>query len=171
MTDLLKQLREEHALILKMLDNEEDILTIVDFVENIHHPKEEELLFPLIAQEAWINQGGPLCTYYRGLQLEFDPLEPVRRSLKLFYQQSGVSALPIENFPWLTDQNPLSIPMKEHHIGTELSEALRFLANKKNSNLYSEFFEILSQLYVQMLRAHIDKEDNCLFAMCEARAG
>lgn len=169
MTDLLKQLRQEHVQILEMLNKGEDILKVIDFVEKIHHRKEEELLFPLIAKQAWLSQGGPLCTYYRGLQLEFDPLAPVRRYLHLFYEQSGQSAPTLKKHSWLSEQSPLSIPMEEHFIGHELSEALRFLAPKKNSALYAEFFEVFRTLYSDLLRGHIAKEDNCLFVMCEAR--
>ncbi|MFS4457895.1 hypothetical protein [Bdellovibrio sp. HCB2-146] len=152
-----------------MLDKGEDILKVIDFVETIHHPKEEQLLFPVIAKQVWLSQGGPLCTYYRGLQLEFDPLAPVRRYLRLFYEQSGISAPSIGEYSWLSEQSPLSIPMEEHFIGHELSVALRFLSNKKNSALYAEFFEIFRKLYSDLLRVHISKEDNCLFVMCEAK--
>lgn len=69
--------------------------------------------------------------------------------------------------PWLSPQSPLSIPFEEHVIGAELGQCLLYLLKLENTALHLEFFSSLYADYVRLLRMHIDKEDNCLFIMCE----
>ncbi|WP_413294685.1 hypothetical protein ACLSU7_06180 [Bdellovibrio sp. HCB185ZH] len=169
MKDLLKKLREEHQLILHMLDHESDFVKILDFVEKVHHPKEEQELFPGVANEPWLSHGGPLCTYYRGIQLEFSPIQQVKAKLEKYYADGGPRCNDYAMPSWCTPQNPLSIPMEEHAFGHELSHAIRYLCSEQGAKLYGKYFKIFKQDYEDFLRQHIAKEDGCLFKMCERR--
>ncbi|MEK2646650.1 hypothetical protein [Bdellovibrio sp. BCCA] len=68
---------------------------------------------------------------------------------------------------WLTPQSPLSIPFEEHVIGADLAQSILFLLEPENAHLHQEFFKLLYDDYCRLLKMHIDKEDGCLFIMCE----
>lgn len=169
MIDLLKNLREEHQYILKLLEQEDKIFQAIEFIETVHHEKEEEILFPFVAQQPWLSEGGPLCTYFRGLQLDLRYQDAIKEQLNRYHAIEGILHLKPPRPLWLSDQSPLSLPMEEHELAHELSSALRSLNEKKNSKLYLEFFGDFRQLYIQLLKVHIAKEDNCFFVMCETR--
>lgn len=168
MRKVLDNLRDQHQYILQLLKEPHKTLELIEFVENIHHPLEEIALFPYLAEKNWLGQGGPRCSLHMGIRLDQDPLGKMRRHLKSFYQASRWQP---ESYPtpaWLTLQSPLSIPMEEHAVGHELAESLKLLLTNPTSDLYKEFFERLRSDYEELLKMHIDKEDHCLFAMCES---
>lgn len=151
-----------------MMNQDKDILDIIEFVEKIHHPREEIELFPLISRHPLLKKGGPRCIYFIGMNLDFEPFAPVRQRLQSFYVSGGAVAPPYQEFSWLTEQNPLSIPMDEHKLGHELGKAIFFLSKNKESPLYDKFFESFCDDYCRLLKVHIEKEDTCLFLICEA---
>lgn len=167
MTALIKDLRQQHKDILDMIARNDDILSIIDFVEKIHHPLEEKELFPAVAAHPLLKEGGPLCTFFRGIELELGPKEAPLQHLEDLYDKGFPRPSEYPRYDWLNAQNPLSIPMDEHVISHALGEALHGLAENKNSALYAEFFKKLSDDYIGLLKLHINKEDNCLFIMCE----
>lgn len=150
-----------------MLNSDHDILDIIRLVEKVHHPLEEQELFPAIAAHPLLRQGGPLCTYFRGIELELSPRDRMQEHLEEAYREGLPQATPYAEFSWLNPQNPLSMPMDEHVTGHNLAEAISFLAKSPDDPLYKKFYAVLCQDYKKLLRAHIDKEDNCLFVMCE----
>ncbi|MDG0816903.1 hypothetical protein [Bdellovibrio svalbardensis] len=154
-------------MILQMIDANEDIFKIIHFVENVHHPREEQQLFPLVAQSPLLRQGGPLCTYFKGIELDLNPLSAARKHLADLYQQGCPHPEDYPDFQWLNSQSPLSMPMNEHQLGHELAAALNFLSSNQESSLYKIFFSKISEEYKKLLKAHIDKEDHCLFVICE----
>lgn len=167
MKDLLEKLRKEHQQILKMLDAKVNILEIIQFVEEVHHPLEEQDLFPRISQNPLLSQGGPLCTYFRGLELDLNPNQDSHNYLRHLYTQ-GLPKPPLyKTFSWLNPQNPLSLPMDEHALGHEIAEALKHLVLPNYSTSFPNAFYKLSQYYENLLRLHIAKEDQCLFVLCE----
>lgn len=171
MKDLIKKLREEHAHILQMIESQQDILKIIEFVEGSHHPLEEIHLFPKMASHPLLREGGPLCTYFRSIDLDINPKAPMFTRLEKFYEQGGPKPSPYQEFSWLSEQNPLSIPMDEHKLGHELAQAIQFLSDQKDSALGMAFYSRFCEDYLELLHRHIDKEDNCLFVMCERMSG
>lgn len=167
MNDLLRKLREEHQLILKMFEDGTSILEIIHFVEKVHHPLEEIELFPKVANHPLLSQGGPLCTFFRGMELDLQPQQTPRRHLKELYDQGFPRPTPYATFDWLTNQNPLSLPMDEHELGHQLAEALKILVSPEEQKKYPGYFEWLRKDYEDLLRNHIAKEDGCLFVLCE----
>lgn len=167
MPKILDELRQEHQVLLAMLERD-DILKVVEFVEMIHHPKEEQRLFPLIAQNPLLRQGGPRCTYFRGIELDFDIYANAQKLLQDFYQAGAPRAPEYDDFEWLKDGNPLNIPMYEHWLGHELAHGLRYLSQEPNSELYKKFFCLFAEEYTRLLRLHIEKEDTCLFVMANS---
>nr|BFD60165.1 hypothetical protein CKG001_22720 [Bdellovibrio sp. CKG001] len=170
MKDLLKKLREEHQQILKMFDDKVDILEIVQFVEEVHHPLEEQSLFPAVADNTLLCKGGPLCTYFRGMELDLNPQKGPRDYLCGLYMRGFPRPRAYASFPWLTPQNPLSLPMDEHVLGHEIAEALKLLSYPKYQAEFPQAFDRLSRDYEKLLRQHIAKEDQCLFILCESIA-
>lgn len=150
-----------------MLDESQNILDVIAFVEEVHHPLEEQSLFPHIAASPLLTQGGPLCTYFRGLALDLNPQQAIRDRLRDLYQQGLPQAKAYGTFLWLTPQNPISLPMDEHELGHEIAEALKYLSLPESQSLFPGAFARLSRDYEVLLRAHIDKEDRCLFVLCE----
>lgn len=167
MRDTLILLRKQHQEILAMLDQPERALELIHFVENDHHPLEEEKLFPFLNNQKCLHQGGPRCTMYMGMRLEFNPLDQVRKHLKNFFLKTEFRPPAYPALPWLEASNPISIPFEEHVIGAELAQSIIYLLSDSGKELREEFFPILYQDYCRLLRLHIDKEDNCLFLMCE----
>lgn len=168
MKELLKTLREEHRWLLERLEDPGNIPEIIDFLKKVHHPKEEQLLFPLMAGQPRLNEGGPRCGYFMGLRLEMAPQIEVRKRLEEFQRSIGLSV----NFQpppaWLTPQCPLSIPMEEHELCHNLANALRWLYNHDLSAEQIQIKDRLTFDFQKLLRAHIDKEDTCLFVLCES---
>ena len=171
MNTLLQTLRDEHQVILKMFNEKQNILDIITYLETVHHPREEQELFPLVAAHPMLSQGGPLCTYFRGLELDLAPFDSVKNYLKRLYAQGFPRSSLYASFDWLTPGNPLNIPMGEHDLGHEIGEALKYLSLPGHSEQYPGAFPKLSEEYEALLRAHIDKEDRCLFIMCEKLLG
>lgn len=167
MKEVLNNLREQHQKILMMLDRPEQVEELIHFVEEVHHPLEEIELFPFMKDKPCLSQGGPRCSLYMGMRLELDPLTRVRGHLADFYRKTSFRPPHYPLPEWLTAQNPLSIPYEEHVVGAELAKSLLFLSKPENSTLRAEFFDKFYDDYCRLLRMHIDKEDNCLFIICE----
>lgn len=166
MLEVLNELREEHRTILSLIQKN-DILAVIKYVEEVHHPKEEKILFPKLAGHPLLNQGGPRCMYFRGLELDLQIYEGSRKLLKSFYQNKGPRPGDYTDFAWLKDNSPLNIPMEEHRLGHELACAIQFLYTHPSSNLYKDFLAPLEREYVRLLKLHIEKEDTCLFILAE----
>lgn len=171
MNALLEKLRQEHQVILKMFEDQTPILDIIHFVEKVHHPLEEQELFPAVANHPLLREGGPLCTYFRGMELDLNPQQGPRQTLQALYRAGFPEACAYASFEWLNPQNPLSIPMDEHELGHEIAEALKILANSDMQKIYPGYFEALKAAYESLLRRHIAKEDGCLFVLCEKLLG
>lgn len=167
MNALLEKLHQEHQIILKMFDEQVSILEIIHFVERVHHPLEEQELFPAVAAHPLLREGGPLCTFFRGMELDLNPQEGPRQHLQKLYKEGFPKASAYASFDWLNPQNPLSLPMDEHELGHEIAEALKILVNPDMQKIYPGYFEALKADYESLLRRHIAKEDGCLFVLCE----
>lgn len=167
MKKLLIQLREQHQKILNMLEDKSRVEELVHFVEKVHHPLEEDELFPEINKKNFAPQGGPRCTFFMGMRILMNPMERMKQNLDYFYRKANFQPTPYNLPEWLTPQNPLSVPFEEHVVGAAIAEGLLFLNARKGSDLYNEFFDLFYSDYSSLIKSHIDKEDNCLFIMCE----
>ncbi|WP_373999127.1 hypothetical protein [Bdellovibrio bacteriovorus] len=167
MVKILEELRQQHQTLLNMISEDKDIFDIIKLVEEIHHPLEEQALFPLIADHPLLQEGGPLCTFFRGMELDLNPKSVAEELLKRAYAQGLPRPHAYPQFTWLNEHNPLSMPMGEHVLSDELAQALLFLKDQSNEKLYKDFFVSLKIEYIRLLKLHIAKEDGCLFVLCE----
>ncbi|KHD89477.1 MAG: hypothetical protein OM95_03730 [Bdellovibrio sp. ArHS] len=154
-----------------MISEGADIFDILHLVEDVHHPLEEEALFPLVAAHPLLKEGGPLCTFFRGMELDINPKASTVSMLKRAYSKGLPAPKSYPEFSWLTESNPLSMPMGEHALSAEIAQALHFMKDRKDDPLYQEFFAPLKEEYIRLLKLHIDKEDGCLFILCEKLLG
>lgn len=167
MVKILEELRQQHQTLLNMISEDKDIFDIIKLVEEIHHPLEEQALFPLIADHPLLQEGGPLCTFFRGMELDLNPKSVAEELLKRAYAQGLPRPHAYPQFTWLNEHNPLSMPMEEHVLSDELAQALLFLKDQPDEKLYQDFFVSLKNEYIRLLKLHIAKEDGCLFVLCE----
>ncbi|MFM6930217.1 MAG: hypothetical protein ACKOX6_17230 [Bdellovibrio sp.] len=167
MNKIIQNLRSQHQQLLTMLDDGTDLLSIIQFVENEHHSIEEQELFPLIASHPLLKEGGPLCTFFWGMEMDLKPKSGAEDILKNLYTNGFVGQKDTRSFPWLPEHTPLQIPMGEHFLNHELSYAICELSKNPDTPVAQKFLEPLKTEYIKLLRGHIDKEDNCLFILCE----
>lgn len=167
MNAVIKILREQHQEILRFLEQDEDLLKVIDFVENIHHKMEENVLFPLVAEHPLLNEGGPRCALYWGIELDLAPQRTAQNLLTRLTAKGIKNPCDYHETPWLGNSSPLNIPMTDHKLNAELAYAIRKLSEQPKSPVSCEFLDQLKHEYVRLLKAHIDKEENCLFVMCE----
>lgn len=102
-----------------------------------------------------------------GMRLDQNPLARFEKHLADYAQFSGWTPVAEEAPVWLTPQNPLSVPMEEHAVSHMLASALKELMKDRQSPLSRKFFPVLYEDFRQLMKMHIDKEDHCLFVMCE----
>lgn len=165
MSDLILELRQEHQNILSLI-GQRDILSLLDLVETVHHPKEENLLFPLLAEHPRLREGGPRCMYFRGLQMDLNIHAPAEKLLSQYYKSGGSPPSEYKKFSWLTEQSPLHLPMYEHHLGHALGSAMREILSGKHPGAESLLMDLYGE-YCRLLNLHIEKEDTCLFVLAE----
>lgn len=164
MHPLLLDLKKEHQEIFKMIE-EGQILPLLDFVERVHHVKEETLLFPRLANHPLLRQGGPRCTYFMGLELDLGIYEPAKNILEEFYRKSGQPPPTAVYYEWLKGNTPLRIPMDEHKLGHALASAIRHLMKQKVTP--PELTAKIYEQYCRLLKLHVEKEDTCLFLIAD----
>jgi hemerythrin-like domain-containing protein len=167
----LNELRAEHAKIKEEISYlSEHLFSTIDdsYVQRLteimrfmdqHHEREEKLLFPWLADKAWVNQGGPRCMYFMSLRLE---------GLSVARESSLRGEFKFRKPSFLGEgSTPLEIPLEEH-------QAAHALATKIKAQL-SRYTEInLDELrgqcvdWYRLVEQHRQKEDECLFVMIEA---
>jgi hemerythrin-like domain-containing protein len=130
-------------------DWREDCLILIEalkfFLHDLHHKKEEEILFPYLQKSKRLNEGGPKCGYYFPLFLEFNPQRIVK--------------VPI------LEKSFLSVPLTEHQAGhITLSEIERSVKQEDLSTFKVMHF---GETYLKFMRLHIEKEENCLFKIAD----
>ncbi len=134
------------------------------YVDELHHGKEEDLLIPALLAKGFPMKGGPMCTYFKSLQMEGKPLKE---------QIAELDVLLSEQNEKLDSPSPLAvypIPIVEEHIlGKKLLKVMLLEVEKgeQNKNFSSQTFVKLARRYIEFLREHIDKENRCLFPMSD----
>lgn len=127
------------------------VFAIGSFILNCHHAKEEQILFPLLAANPKLREGGPRCTYFMGLRI---------------FEQA-----PSPQLPTGFEGTPLVIPVSEHRQGHDILLNIRRALDSaegnpsdlKNLDVLSSFL----QYYIRHLRLHVEKEETCLLMMAE----
>lgn len=132
------------------------------YLGDLHHGEEEELLFPALASLQTPMPGGPQCTYFMGLAMEWDPVEPLRQAAKA--QGAELPKIRLELNSALEANPMFGIPLGEHQAGHYALERIGKWLQTPAS--IEELRGIVSD-YLKLMRQHIQKEDQCLFVMAD----
>ncbi|MCB0350984.1 MAG: hemerythrin domain-containing protein [Bdellovibrionales bacterium] len=184
--NIFEQMAEEHRAISAMVDvfdkfiyqiqrgkSKIDVHDLQDvmyffkfFVDQYHHAKEEQILFPAADKQSVVTkQGGPRCGFFFGMYLEQGHLSEVLLDVKAcsvaipkYTPNPAIKSLLHEN-------NPLSIPLSEHEVGYYSMQLMGIELKKfQDDPSYNlDFFAKVASRYSEMLKKHIRKEDECLF--------
>lgn len=167
MTALTSHLKMEHVEILKSLaelseqsrefvriydpDHTQSLLATLDSlatqVGQIHHYKEEHVLFPALFPSPRLQQGGPRCTHFMD---------------DWIHASSNRASIPDTDL----HKSPLGIPLMEHHmLHARLDEIREILCRPHEDPVERRKLHRLTLEYEQLLRRHIEKEDTCLFVL------
>lgn len=156
---LVEDLREINAPeVLRLLSSLEFL------VETVHHAKEELLLFPAMDQAGWL-QGGPNCTLFMGLRIDWNPVGAIQALAKT--QHPPIA--PISHRPEVTGlfekNSPLTIPIEEHEAGHQALQMIltEISALQSNRPVDPDRLYVLVRSYLTLMEFHIRKEEQCLF--------
>jgi hemerythrin-like domain-containing protein len=117
--------------------------------DRIHHSKEEEVLVPALTGKGYPLKGGPLCTYFRSLEIIRIPMRDEVRETS-----SALGETPPES-----PDAPIPI-LEEHQLGRNLVRLMKKAASPAE-------FARRAERFLEMLDEHIHKEDHCLFPMTD----
>jgi hemerythrin-like domain-containing protein len=186
---LLDELKHEHQIILGFLKLFENMLAldkegrlktsdedfelafsfISNYVDQLHHGKEEAILFPVAFEAKLLQGGGPKCTQYFGMFIQDRFLEKFKSEIS---EEDNIPEYKpkteIQNI--LKEKDPLSIPLEDHQAGYYALKIMKSDLKKRRGQAgwSCERFCRVAQWYIKMLRQHIGKEDECLFVRLES---
>lgn len=136
------------------------------YADKIHHGKEEDILFPQAYASGLGHKSGSHCTLFFGRFLDHGYLDDIKADLVGYeppiskYTPKPILREIIEN------KSPLVIPLEEHEIGVYSMQIMVAELDKKGRPDWSpELLLRTARRYANMLKSHIDKEDQCLFPM------
>lgn len=169
-TLFLDDLLQEHKSYLDFLalKDEECLSKFEEFCTELqrHHEKEEKILFKIIERENILDSGGPNCISY------YFP-----RTMDNFLWEDGYHALKkrisVSNLQESHEKSGggvigfggngmLMIPREDHQLGHAILGMIR----------QEKCIEVKADLWGRFrtfLREHIEREDNCLFLLCDSR--
>lgn len=168
----LSVLRAEHAIIQERLqqlqsfrrgmvksEELEVLKTTMQFVHD-HHVREEAFLFPWLANQEWLREGGPRCTDFMGRRLcGLSPSQQIVKKEGLVFLKPDYLA---------STSSLLTIPLEEHQVGSYLAgKILERIEQGEDGQVPS--FQILVSKWMDLVEDHRRKEDDCLFKMIESR--
>lgn len=158
-----------HSLNASVLVDLKDVIEyLITVVEKLHHEKEEKILFPFLNSTNALQAGGPNCSLFMQIFLEKQTFAEVFK----FAETAGISPIQIsrEAQNLINANSPLTIPLKEHHAGQYLIELMKSKLISKGSLGEEDNRELKSFIlrYIEMLRLHIRKENECLFIVARA---
>lgn len=187
MSGLLEDLYEEHRVFLGVLDAINRILAggkseepppegffpalrlFFEYVGHYHHEKEEGVLFPLLDMDFASDVGGGNCPVYftpRVFGGPFvNPNAALCDALGISGEPAGCASTPFRA-EMKKKKSMLMIPIEDHALGALASEWILAMEGKGKAELYRPL-----KLYGDFLRAHIEREDNCLFLQVEKILG
>lgn len=160
---LILVIKREHQIILKKLEEIcsdvklSDLQWCMDAIEGEHHTKEEVILFKYLLGVEKVKQGGPMCGLY------FDFFQMNRPEDFLKQRNLVFKPKPSQNI-FFKESHPIQVPVSEHIASRVLLADLidRYTVLDKQG-LRSGFLE-----YIELNRAHFQKEENCFFEMLGA---
>lgn len=125
-------------------------------VEGRLHSQEETLLYPLVAANPRLAEGGPYCTHYFDQHLNNSPSQKAK-------SLTGSEAGWEERQRSFCDlQSPILIPLEEHR---SLKHILRYLIE---TQLSDADFLLAFEIYRSLLYLHLTKEERCFFRVCQS---
>lgn len=156
-------LRSEHRQIesyLKLLLQNENNKNYANWLwenaELTHHFKEETILFNCLAENRFVNSGGPLCMFFIDQYILFPPLEKCKKICgkipELETHQKKIFELGLT----------MQVPINEHRSGKEI---LKHTLNNWDEISATVRFENL-RVYCEIQKEHLNKEENCFFHLC-----
>lgn len=130
-----------------------------DIVLNGHEKCEELFLFSAIGLKAEIRSGGPLCMLYYGLRLESPPLETAaaRCGQPRIDPHQHLDEI---RRPFYQSGSPVCIPIEDHM-------ALEQVLNRADRGGTDDELANFADYYLRLITTHFEKEDQCLFPMCQ----
>lgn len=138
-----------------------------EVLSDVHHHKEEEILFPIIDESTPVHQGGPQCALFMTHLL----VEDLGRDLRAEAKKDQLSQPPLSSFiSELSEKNsPLMIPVQEHWAGQFAFRMLEKLLRQIQSGDHSPLTDcfLLASRFDRMMQLHIEKEDTCLFVLAD----
>ncbi len=133
-----------------------------------HHAKEEKYIFEVVKENSKIRSGGPLCTYYFDSHMTNPTL---RRAMEATNQATGLVLEPAWSAQMkdIREQNlPLVIPGEDHEAGRIILRGIKKLLPTVTCgySLEDQKIDTLFGIYIEIQKAHFDREENCFFKMC-----
>ena len=159
---------EKHFILAKSSYNWKSLYSICksQFEEN-HHAKEEEFIFDAVKNNRKVKSGGPLCTYF----FDFHMTNPsLRRALETTKDLTDLNLEPewSPQMKGIRDLNlPLAIPGEDHEAGRIVLRGIENLLLRGPSDQVHAKIESLFKTYIDIQKAHFDREENCFFIMCK----
>lgn len=183
----LQELYDEHSVILSVFQKAEPLFLdsqtwteetwqifgdFVNFcelyVEQNHHKKEEEILFPKIDLSPIVYQGGPYCTHFYHFHLMFQHYEQSKELLKEASLNPDLPAHTEQVKNIIKNRSGLMVPLEEHWAGMHIIRIFKDQLRLKNENQQNEeFLRKCISFYIGLINQHTDKENRCLFAMAD----
>jgi hemerythrin-like domain-containing protein len=137
-------------------------------IQKQHNLKEELVLFPAMSSKAAIQAGGPLCMLYFDLHMANHPLDRSAAACGKKRTQPGPTNVPAHLRTFFEENTPVCIPTTDHLAAAELTlRANEILSGEQNENALREL-KFLADVYVDLMKGHFEKENNCLLPMCHS---
>jgi hemerythrin-like domain-containing protein len=141
-------------------DHLEELLRFFEiFADRIHHGKEEEILLPALLEKGFPLPGGPLCTYFKGLQMMGPSLQGQIHEVEALLNREGKSTQEKLNSPRILAEGTIPV-LEEHRLA-------RLLVRGMRQELGQPRFADFATRFIRLLYEHIDKENRCLFPMAD----
>ncbi|MBT4761090.1 MAG: hypothetical protein HOO06_05270 [Bdellovibrionaceae bacterium] len=158
-TYLVEDSNVHNALALK------EIMHVIKILaRDLHHHKEEAILFPLLDELPQLKNGGPKCTLFYGIKMEKNFDAKIKKAL---LEEPDVIAPPawIDITKSLHDKNsPLKIPLDEHDYGYYYVNLIsKEIQRYGEDPLRTHPLIVLLLQFVDLMEFHIKKEDECLY--------
>jgi hemerythrin-like domain-containing protein len=183
----LQELFDEHSVIISIFQKLEPIFLdsttwssetwhyfdeflyfVEHYIEQNHHKKEEEILFPKIDLSPIVYQGGPYCTHFYHFHLMFQHYEQSKElmtEIKLSHELPEQS----ENVKKIVqNRSGLLVPLEEHWASCNLLKIFKQQIKLKAQNNHDEIFlRKCISFYFGLMNQHTEKENKCLFVMAD----
>lgn len=129
---------------------------IKNYIEALHHGKEEELLIPFVNESGLPAGGGPLCTLFKQKQMERHEIYPKDFKVK----PTRISGL-------LEEGSPMNMILEEHQLTHYYTDKMEASLDGIENNVPEAKAQFVNNArdYIDSLREHIDKENHCFFIL------